>query len=1507
MLELSITMVKLKERNLRDEVILYLVIFFFFLNIGVVSAVGCWKADANGDGSVNLIDMSLVKSKDGCAVSEGNCWAYDINSDGNVNLIDMSLVKSMDGCVIELQLSPVEDCFWFDADLDGDVDGADEALFYSCKNGAIQEPCQRFDYDSDGDVDDADEAALASCHSGNKVPYTGLTPEIYYSLNTYRIIEESIVGREVADTLELTDEERALVLDFVENSDSGGAVIINERVLQGDNLLSHFHDTVTDKYYLTTSNGDRFVVSERERMYENCVVSDGSDFSSIYFDVHCVFAQIRAENMSSSPYFADNIAAIDALNDALLQWKNSGKVEDYQIGTDFGDDWVWLNLTGSDNYADFKVELSHDDYYGPAPDMDFLVEELTETLEDGGFIVFDDNLPYGIYITDKKELVRLLNYTLTEDEFKEATETVISVISERNSDIIDCKKDSLRIFETTTDYTWDDIQNQSLASADALCMAGADAAGLEGVYKAWLSTPEVNANQRFLSDNMEFVNLNGEIVASDFNDLIDGSLDNPIGSGLNVVTMSDESGFYADGEACRSCLKFDSDGDGELGAGDKIAFLECYNRVDGAERKLFESNEQEKVTDVSDMHAAYTIGPWGSGDVGLAHLVEGEMFRTNTADLIEKLPRVNDEIFVYFTNNSELFYCELESCANEQIKAADAVGIDEIELDGNVIKWKDMDENWSYCNVELNGQDGGCLLDDVKTQGDLGPVEQYKVWSENVGGDNHEIFYCEQGIDRECIGDEIRVTSTDRFDRFPDVSGNQIVWNWGYGVSSPTTIYRCDILMNRQAGGCLEGDSKTRIGSSGTNRNPAVNPRGAVAWSRWIGWMTWPSGGQSENYDLFVYDEYYDPVDGCEEFDANRDGIIDTSDRAIFDSCYFGHIESFGGSLTAGDSGSVSGWSSNVSVPACGRRNTLNLYCIEQLEEWCYEESAPVTQRASAKSKNTLDYPVLTEPPAKYYYQELGGSVPYKSGALLIEIMPPGSRYDGLIANKFEEKFMELSKRDYKPDFKRLWPEKLILDDMDLPVEFPDVLDYLEKKFEDKSIQQYMVLTHGSKSGRLQINCYNSVFESTMAANKLITTGKVKKEEISVGGMGSCSIKNTGQGQKFVNGSALFINNAYFANKFSNFQKALYLAAQCYGATWGNSDGWLNEVISFHAGTPGSTDAALWDLKVFLEYYMNEKRYGLKDYTEAGIFSDAAEVVDKVPTKFFYENGINDYQKSSVKCKKFFLGIQYDTFCMWDDVGGIGPSPRATPTVVGVGSSPVSMSLNFDSPMQGKPGQVVPENVLEINYEGCLADWEKNPEMLNSLFASEPTWLPAAQESFEDWKKQYLSNLPYNKKPIWKNNNMAGFSNEFGNYVEWEMSWYPTPYSYWCVDDYESYYQSFSEYHVNEGTRLIDFTRWNNLDKSLRDNWPESQYLKIRLNAEKVGSYQAGIHVSGNDLASTEGNFLKKEAYNIHGTTTKNGADLDERLYPFVYYNGGTYNGYYEVWIPCSKPRFVCT
>src|SRR3989344_1715655 len=94
--------------------------------------VNCLKSDINLDGSVNRIDFSLVRSKDGCQladktgfIDDARCTKADANQDRNVDLIDIALVKSKDGCPIpaDVQCAEYPDGVYFGAK------GEDERIF----------------------------------------------------------------------------------------------------------------------------------------------------------------------------------------------------------------------------------------------------------------------------------------------------------------------------------------------------------------------------------------------------------------------------------------------------------------------------------------------------------------------------------------------------------------------------------------------------------------------------------------------------------------------------------------------------------------------------------------------------------------------------------------------------------------------------------------------------------------------------------------------------------------------------------------------------------------------------------------------------------------------------------------------------------------------------------------------------------------------------------------------------------------------------------------------------------------------------------------------------------------------------------------------------------------------------------------------------------------------------------------------------------------------------------
>jgi hypothetical protein len=67
-----------------------------------------------------------------------------------------------------------------------------------------------------------------------------------------------------------------------------------------------------------------------------------------------------------------------------------------------------------------------------------------------------------------------------------------------------------------------------LAGADAKCQTLAEAAGLLGHYKAWLSTTTVAAGDRLTHSNFPYKNVDNETIADDWTDLIDGALSYPI-------------------------------------------------------------------------------------------------------------------------------------------------------------------------------------------------------------------------------------------------------------------------------------------------------------------------------------------------------------------------------------------------------------------------------------------------------------------------------------------------------------------------------------------------------------------------------------------------------------------------------------------------------------------------------------------------------------------------------------------------------------------------------------------------------------------------------------------------------------------------------------------------------------------------------------------------------------------------------------------------------------------
>jgi len=83
-----------------------------------------------------------------------------------------------------------------------------------------------------------------------------------------------------------------------------------------------------------------------------------------------------------------------------------------------------------------------------------------------------------------------------------------------------------RVFLTSELYTGD---LGGLLGADLKCQALADAAGLGGTYKAWLSAPNMSAAERLTHIGKPYVLVDGTtVIADDWADLTDGGLDHGI-------------------------------------------------------------------------------------------------------------------------------------------------------------------------------------------------------------------------------------------------------------------------------------------------------------------------------------------------------------------------------------------------------------------------------------------------------------------------------------------------------------------------------------------------------------------------------------------------------------------------------------------------------------------------------------------------------------------------------------------------------------------------------------------------------------------------------------------------------------------------------------------------------------------------------------------------------------------------------------------------------------------
>ncbi len=120
-----------------------------------------------------------------------------------------------------------------------------------------------------------------------------------------------------------------------------------------------------------------------------------------------------------------------------------------------------------------------------------------------------------------------------------------------------------RVFVTNT------VQNANfggLDGADQLCATQAADAGLEGNFKAWLSTRSLSASDRLVHANGPYVLVDGTLVASDWDDLVDGFIAAPINLDASGVARTGDTwtGTLATGASYANddCAAFASGSDG---------------------------------------------------------------------------------------------------------------------------------------------------------------------------------------------------------------------------------------------------------------------------------------------------------------------------------------------------------------------------------------------------------------------------------------------------------------------------------------------------------------------------------------------------------------------------------------------------------------------------------------------------------------------------------------------------------------------------------------------------------------------------------------------------------------------------------------------------------------------------------------------------------------------------------------------------------------------------------
>ncbi len=213
----------------------------------------------------------------------------------------------------------------------------------------------------------------------------------------------------------------------------------------------------------------------------------------------------------------------------------------------------------------------------------------------------------------------------------------------------------------------------------------------------------------------------------------------------------------------------------------------------------------------------------------------------------------------------------------------------------NKIVWEDYRSGASdiyMCDLNLNGQNGGCLANDEKTQitSDFNTqsypfiYENKIVWCD-VRNNNYDIYMCDLNLNGQnggCLANDEKTQITSDFNTqySPVIYENKIVWQ-DYRNNNPD-IYMCDLNLNGQDGGCLANDEKTQITTNFAVQYVPVIYENKIVWQ----------DSRNGAYDIYLLAPRFKLkcVPGQKIGDVNNDGQITQIDADFLIRALYGDL-----------------------------------------------------------------------------------------------------------------------------------------------------------------------------------------------------------------------------------------------------------------------------------------------------------------------------------------------------------------------------------------------------------------------------------------------------------------------------------------------------------------------------------------------------------------------------------------------------------------------------------------